>query len=160
MEPGRNLESLRPKERFSRRVENYVKYRPGYPGAVLDWLRQHCGLTADWVIADIGSGTGFLAELFLKNGNRVFGTEPNSEMRAAGETLLKKYSRFVSVDGSAEATGLDSSSVDLITAGQAFHWFDRPRARQEFERILKPGGWAALVWNERLINTPFLVAYD
>jgi len=128
--------------------------------ALLDCLRQHCGFTADWVIADVGSGTGLLAEVFLKNGNPVFGVEPNAEMRGAGEEFLKNYPRFSSVAGSAEATGLAAATVDLIAAGQAFHWFDRQRTRAEFERILKPGGWLALVWNERLTNTPFLAAYE
>ena len=155
-----SLTSLRPTERFSQRVEHYVKYRPGYPEAVLACLREHCGLTANSVIADIGSGTGFLAELFLKNGNRVFGVEPNAEMRAAGEAFLKKYEGFTSMAGSAEATGLEDGSVDFVAAGQAFHWFDRSRARREFERILKPRGWVALVWNERVTTTPFLADYE
>ena len=155
-----NADAIRPTERFSQRVENYVKYRPGYPPEVLDCLRRHCGCSAEWVIADVGCGTGLLAELFLKNGNRVFGIEPNPEMRAAGEDFLKSYEGFTSIAASAEATTLDGNSVDLIVAGQAFHWFDRARARQEFERILKPGGWVALIWNERLTNTPFLAAYE
>src|SRR5579864_7847601 len=152
--------NVRPTERFSQRVENYVKYRPGYPPELLDGLRRHCGLSPEWVVADIGCGTGFLAELFLKNGNRVFGIEPNAEMRAAGETFLKNYKAFTSIAAAAESTTLASNSVDLIVAGQAFHWFDRTRTRQEFQRILKPGGWVALIWNERLTNTPFLAAYE
>lgn len=157
---SKQISAIRPTERFSQRVENYVKYRPGYPAAVLDCLGQHCGFRASWVVADIGSGTGLLAELFLKNGNQVLGIEPNAEMRAAGEAFLKNYERFTSVAASAEATGLAAGSADLIAAGQAFHWFDRRRSRQEFERILKPGGWVALVWNERLTSTPFLAAYE
>ena len=152
--------SVQPTQRFSTRVENYLKYRPGYPPELLDVLRRHCGLTPAWVVADIGSGTGFLAELFLRNGNRVFGIEPNPEMRAAGETFLEKHSAFTSVAATAEATTLDAHSVDLIVAAQAFHWFDRARARREFVRILKPGGWVALIWYERMTNTPFLAAYE
>lgn len=155
-----NTDAIRPTERFSQRVENYVKYRPGYPPGLLDGLRRHCGLLPEWVVADIGCGTGFLAELFLKNGNRVFGIEPNPEMRTAGETFLKHYDAFTSVAAAAESTTLDSASVDLIVAGQSFHWFDRARTRNEFERILKPGGWVALIWNERLTDTPFLAAYE
>jgi len=146
--------------RFSSRVENYIKYRPGYPTGVIETLARECGLTNESVVADIGSGTGILTELFLKNGNRVFGVEPNREMREAGERLLKKYPDFTSVDGAAEATTLADRSVDFITAGQAFHWFDRERARKEFARILRPTGWVALIWNERLTDTsPFLRAY-
>jgi SAM-dependent methyltransferase len=100
-------------------------------------------------IADIGSGTGLLCELFLKNGNRVFGVEPNAEMRAGGEEYLRAYSNFSSVDGSAEATALSNASVDFVTAGQAFHWFDPQAARREFARILKPGGWVVILWNDR-----------
>lgn len=150
-----------PTKRFSSRVENYIKYRPGYPPAVLDLLREQCGLTPASVVADVGSGTGILSELFLRNGNRVFAVEPNPEMRAAGERLLRDYPNFTSVDGTAEATTLPDRSVDFVTAGQAFHWFDPRRARAEFARILRPGGWVALIWNDRRIDSsPFLQAYE
>ncbi len=149
------------KQRFSSRVENYVKYRPGYPAEIVDTLARECGLLPTSLVADIGSGTGLLARLFLDYGCRVFGVEPNAEMRAAGERLLAHYRLFTSLDGSAEATGLPTASVDLVTAGQAFHWFDPPAARKEFRRILKPNGWVALVWNERrLDSTPFLRGYE
>lgn len=148
-------------ERFSTRVENYVRYRPGYPAAVLGLLRDECGLAPASAVADVGSGTGILAELFLKNGNRVYGVEPNREMREAGERLLAAYPDFVSVDGRAEATTLADASVDFVTAGQAMHWFDREGARREFARILRPGGPVVVVWNERLTaGTPLLEAYE
>ncbi|HKS26359.1 MAG TPA: class I SAM-dependent methyltransferase [Pyrinomonadaceae bacterium] len=150
-----------PTERFSTRVDNYVKYRPGYPQDVLKLLREECGLNTSSVIADVGSGTGKLSELFLKNGNTVYGVEPNRAMREAGELLLSAYPNFKSVDGTAEETTLDEGSVDFITAGQAFHWFDRARARREFLRILRPEGWTVFLWNERLTDTTaFLVAYE
>jgi SAM-dependent methyltransferase len=150
-----------PRERFSSRVENYIKYRPGYPIGIIETLRYECGLTPDAFIADVGSGTGLLARIFLDFGCHVFGIEPNPEMRAAGERLLGHYRLFTSLDGSAEATGLPTASVNYVTAGQAFHWFDSSRTRDEFRRILKPGGWVALVWNERrLESTPFLRAYE
>ncbi len=124
-------------------------------------LERECGLTPRWVIADLGSGTGILAELFLKHGNRVLGVEPNREMRDAGERLLADYPGFVSVDARAEATTLPEASVDLVSAGQAFHWFDRSAARREFARILRPGGWVVLIWNvRRKTATPFLRAYE
>ena len=151
----------RPTERFSNRVANYVKYRPHYPVGVLECLLRRCGLGAQSIIADIGSGTGILSELFLQNGNALFGVEPNREMREAGERLLRGYSRFTSVTGSAEATTLSGTSVDFVTAGQAFHWFDRDAARAEFRRIVRPGGWVVLVWNERdETTTPFARAYE
>ena len=147
--------------RFSTRVADYIKYRPGYPPAVLHLLEEECGLDPTSVVADVGSGTGILSELFLRNGNRVYGVEPNREMREAGERLLASYTNFVSVDGRAEATTLEDVSVDFVTAGQAFHWFDPPRARREFARVLRPGGWVVLVWNDRRTGgTPFLEEYE
>ncbi len=149
------------KKRFSSRVENYVRYRPRYPVEVLQTLQSECGLTAASVVADVGSGTGFLSELFIGNGNRVFAIEPNLEMRTAGEAYLGNKPGFESVNGSAEDTTLPDQSVDFVVAGQAFHWFDRLQARREFARILKPAGWVMLVWNDRdTESTPFLVAYE
>jgi ubiquinone/menaquinone biosynthesis C-methylase UbiE len=148
-----------PTQRFTNRVDHYTKYRPPYPRAVLDLLRVKCGLTSTSVVADVGSGTGILSQLFLNNGNRVFGIEPNKEMREAGERRLNDHPRFTSVAGTAEATTLDDDSVDLVTAGQAFHWLDPERTRTEFARILEPGGWVVLVWNwRRKDKTPFLAA--
>src|SRR5437016_5565594 len=137
------------KQRFSNRVADYVRYRPGYPPAVLDVLRTECGLLPGHVVADIGSGTGILGELFLKNGNRVFGVEPNSEMRRAGEEFLRSFREFISVAGSAEATTLGDATIDFVTAAQAFHWFEPKSARREFARILRPGGWVVILWNDR-----------
>jgi ubiquinone/menaquinone biosynthesis C-methylase UbiE len=150
-----------PKERFSNRVADYVRYRPGYPSAVRDILRAECLLKSGHVIADIGSGTGFLSEVFLKNGNRVFGVEPNEAMRQAGEEYLAEYDNFVSINGSAEATTLEHASVHFVVCGQAFHWFDQDAARREFQRILRAEGWVVVIWNERLSDTtPFLREYE
>ena len=136
--------------RFSDRVENYVRYRPGYPPEILPVLSAECGLTRDHVIADIASGTGIWTRTLLENGNPVYAVEPNVDMRQAGDRLLADFPRFTSVAGSAEATTLPDASVDFVTAAQAAHWFDRPRTRREFLRILKPQGWLVLLWNERL----------
>ncbi len=133
--------------RFSSKSDYYARYRPGYPAAIIPLLEQHAGLVPQFSLADIGSGTGLLTQLFLDYGCFVFGVEPNDEMRAAAETLLSRSERFRSLPGKAEATGLADASVDLIVAGQAFHWFDWPAARNEFRRILKPGGYVALIWN-------------
>jgi SAM-dependent methyltransferase len=147
--------------RFTTRVDDYAKFRPTYPSSIIDSLKAHCGLTGASVVADVGSGTGIFSELFLRNGNTVFGVEPNAQMRNSAEKLLGDYQQFKSIDGSAEATDLDSQSIDLVTAAQAFHWFDRTRARMEFGRILRPHGWVALIWNERrLDSTPFLRAFE
>ena len=150
-----------PKHRFSDRVENYVRYRPSYPDTVLELLRSEIGLTEDAAIADVGSGTGLSAELFLRNGNRVFAVEPNPNMRQAAETLLQNYPEFHSVAGSAEATTLPSQSVNCVVVGHAFHWFDPQKAKQEFARILKSNSWVVLMWNKlRKDSTPFLRAYE
>lgn len=149
------------KQRFSSRVADYVRYRPGYPDALIDVLHRNCGLTPSHVVADIGSGTGLLSKVFLENGNRVIGVEPNAEMRAAGDEFLADYKNFSSVNGSSEATALADTSVDFITAGQAFHWFEPNATRREFARILKPGGWVVVMWNDRRINeTAFGRAYE
>jgi ubiquinone/menaquinone biosynthesis C-methylase UbiE len=140
-------------------VDNYVRYRPGYPAEIIDLLRAECGLSKDSVVADIGSGTGKLSELFVKAGCKVYGVEPNKEMREAGERM--KSSNFTSVNGTAEATTLPDRSADFITAGQAFHWFDHAKCRPEFLRILKPGGWLVIIWNDRRSDTtPFLADYE
>ena len=150
-----------PTARFSSRVADYVRYRPGYPQSLVLLLEKECGLRRASEVADVGSGTGILSELFLRNGNRVYGVEPNREMRAAGERLLAAYPAFVSVEGRAEGTTLEDASVDFVTAGQAFHWFDPAGARREFQRILRPEGWVVVVWNDRrTAGTAFLEDYE
>lgn len=151
---------LSPTTRFSNRVDNYVKYRPGYPPEIIDYLIQTIGLKKRFVIADIGSGTGIFSELFLRNGYRVKAVEPNEPMRLAAEKRLTIYNGFTSVDGTAEQTGLKDKSVDLITAAQAFHWFKPLATKNEFMRIIRPGGHIMLVWNIRKIDTPFLEGYQ
>ena len=149
------------KKRFSSRVQNYIQYRPGYPLGLTDLLCDACGLSSQSAVADIGSGTGLLSRVFLELGCRVYGVEPNLEMRMAGDQLLARFPAFSSGPGSAEESGLPSSAVDFVTAGQAFHWFDPGRARNEFQRILRDSGWVVLVWNERRIDsTPFLREYE
>jgi SAM-dependent methyltransferase len=130
-------------------VEDYVRSRPGYPPELIDLLADSGELSPSHEVADVGSGTGKLSRLFLAHGNRVFGIEPNREMRKAGERELASFSRFVSVDGRAEQTTLAAESVDLVTAGQAFHWFRPAETCQEFLRILRPGRPVLLVWNDR-----------
>jgi SAM-dependent methyltransferase len=150
-----------PTARFSNRVADYVRYRPDYPSAVVDALAGHCGWTGPVDIADLGSGTGLSAIGFLDRGHRVFGVEPNDDMRAAAELLLSGRGRFVSVAGRAEATGLPASSVDLTIAAQAFHWFDVGAAANETRRILRPEGHAAVVWNlRRTSGSEFLDDYE
>jgi SAM-dependent methyltransferase len=150
-----------PEQRFSNRVENYIRYRPSYPPGLIHLLESEAKLTPECVIADIGSGTGIFSELLLKAGYQVDGIEPNQAMREAAEKLLAGYPGFRSVSASAQATTLPDASVDLIVSAQAFHWFDTPEVRAEFRRILKPEGKIALIWNERhLDTTPFLRDYE
>lgn len=151
----------RPTERFSSRVDDYARYRPSYPPPAIELLKERCGLVAGAVVADLGSGTGILTELLLEGGAEVFAVEPNDGMRGAAEAQLGHHPRFRSVKGTAESTTLAAASVDLLVAGQAFHWFDPQRARTEALRVLRQGAWAALLWNERPPEaTPFLADYE
>lgn len=149
------------KTRFTDRVENYIKYRPSYPADVNEYLKSEGILRSDSVIADIGSGTGISAELFLKNGNVVYCIEPNDAMREAAEKLLAGYYSFKSISATAEETTLSNNSIDLIICAQAFHWFDIPKVKVEFKRVLKSTGRICLMWNERILDgNPFLIDYE
>jgi SAM-dependent methyltransferase len=150
-----------PTERFSARVPYYHASRPRYPRAVIEVMTAHMGLTPASIVADIGAGTGILSEMFLDNGNTVYAIEPNIDMRQASKGYYGTYSNFIAIDGRAEATSLKDHGVDYVIAGQAFHWFDQPKARVEFKRILKPGGYVVLIWNVRRNEaSPFLGEYN
>jgi ubiquinone/menaquinone biosynthesis C-methylase UbiE len=149
-----------PTERFSDRVANYIKYRPSYPDDVLELLRNECGLSPQSVVADVGAGTGIFTRLLLNRSARVIAVEPNREMRNALVDTLSRHTQFSASNGRAEATGLLDESVDLITAAQAFHWFKPEETKREFQRILKPGGWVAIIRNERRTDSPFGKAYE
>lgn len=155
------------KDRFSSRVENYVKYRPHYPKEIVSFLRDKIKLGEHEIIADIGSGTGISSLLFLENSNVVYGVEPNLDMREAAEEYLVDYPNFKSVDGTAENSGLNTDSVDLVISGQAFHWFDQNKSKIEFRKILNDERSSKnlpntiLLWNSRqLHSTPFLREYE
>ncbi|MEN5039856.1 class I SAM-dependent methyltransferase [Stenotrophomonas sp. TWI1149] len=149
-------------ERFSSRVADYVRYRPDYPPALLDWLHQDIGVPTETLVADIGAGTGISTRLFLAAGHPVIAVEPNAAMREAAEQLLAPdYLRLKVADGTAEATGLADNSVGLVAAAQAFHWFDTTAVRREWARILQPEGMALVFWNSRLLDaSPFLIGYE
>jgi SAM-dependent methyltransferase len=149
-----------PKERFSKRAGYYSRYRPSYPDSLIRYFESQLLFSRDSVVADVGSGTGILSELLLKNGNRVFGVEPNEDMRRTAEANLAKYKNFRSISGSAESTTLEGGSVDFITAAQSFHWFNPGKSREEFRRILRGRGWVVLVWNIRKASSSFLHGYD
>jgi ubiquinone/menaquinone biosynthesis C-methylase UbiE len=147
--------------RFSNRVENYIKYRPGYPPQVLETLVRECHLNAASAVADIGSGTGIFTKVLLSKVQQVFAVEPNDAMRAAAEKSLCGEPRFISINGTSENTTLPDHSVDFITAAQAFHWFHTDECRREFRRIGKARAWTVLIWNERRVgSTPFLRGYE
>jgi SAM-dependent methyltransferase len=142
----------KPTERFTGRVESYRQFRPGYPASVLRLLERECGLTHGSSIVDVAAGTGLFTQLFLENGNTVTAVEPNQEMRAACRALEKDFPRLRVLDGTAEHTGLPDQCADLVTVAQAMHWFDLPRARTEFRRILRPEGWCVVAYNERRLS--------
>jgi ubiquinone/menaquinone biosynthesis C-methylase UbiE len=138
-----------PTKRFSDRVANYATYRPGYPDSLVGFLVENGTRGPGKVVADIGSGTGILTGPLLHKGLKVYAIEPNGEMREQAEKELSSLEGFVSIDGQASKTGLADASVDIVTVGQAFHWFDGQAAVIEFLRILRGGGWVALIWNDR-----------
>lgn len=146
--------------RFTKRADFYSRYRPGYPGKIISLLERETGFNQEAILADIGSGTGLLTKLFLKNGNKVFAVEPNDRMRSHAEDDLSSFKNFISVKGTAERTNLQKNSVDLITVGQALHWFDREKAVNEFSRILKPGGRLCVVYNEWKRAGRFMHGYE
>lgn len=142
-------------------MADYVRHRPSYPPELFAWLRETIGFSPSWRVADIGSGTGIFTRLLLEQGNPVHAVEPNDAMRAAAESLLAGRPRFVSVAGSAEATTLPDHAFELITAAQAFHWFDAAAAKREFQRILVPDGWGLIAFNTRRIDaSPWMRAYE
>jgi ubiquinone/menaquinone biosynthesis C-methylase UbiE len=151
---------MKPSERFSDRVENYVKFRPSYPIELVELLASEVDDADKKTCADIGSGTGILTKLLLSQFKKVFAVEPNLEMRSYAEKTLAQYPNFFSMNSDAEKTMLPSDSIDLVTVAQAFHWFDRQKFLLECRRILKPTGYVAIVWNKRLTNTPFLNIYE
>lgn len=155
------MSNLDSKERFTDRVDSYVLYRPSYPAAALDFLYKEIGFSERSIIADIGAGTGIFSGLLLDRGSRVVALEPNEAMRSAAEKRHSSHPRYASCPGSAERTGLSEESVHHIVCAQSFHWFDRPAAREEFRRILKPNGQVALVWNSRrTTGSPFLEQFE
>ncbi len=153
--------ALNSTQRFSDRVADYVRHRPSYPAALLEWLRRDHGLSPSWVVADVGAGTGISSRLFLDAGHAVVAVEPNAAMRAAAVEALGSSPRFRAVGAPAEATSLPTASVDLVVAAQSFHWFDPGAVRREWGRILRPGGLGLVVWNSRRTDgTPFLDGYE
>lgn len=154
-------ESVDSRDRFSNRVEMYIKYRPSYPQSAIDYLYHEVGCSDESVIADVGAGTGILSKLLLNRGSAVIAIEPNVAMREHLQVTMGDVAKCRVVDGTAEATGLADDCVDFIVCAQSFHWFNRDDAKREFHRIVKPGGSVVVIWNARLTKgTPFLEGYE
>lgn len=149
------LHSLNPTTRFSDRVADYVRCRPGYPAEAIDYVLDGLGAPQQLVAADVGAGTGISARLLAGRGARVIAVEPNADMRAGAEP----HPRVEWREGTAENTGLPGGSVDLVLCAQAFHWFRPVEALDEFARILKPDARLALMWNQRDACDPFTAAF-
>ena len=155
------MNDLSSRQRFSDRVANYVRYRPDYPTSLLEWIHSELHVPHSARVADIGAGTGISSRMFLEAGHEVYAVEPNAPMREAAEQWLADYPRFHPIDASAEATTLNDAGVELVSAAQAFHWFDPEAVRREWARILVPGGLAVIYWNSRLLDaSPFLRGYE
>lgn len=146
-------------KRFSDRVENYVKYRPGYPEDMIDFLLQK-GISSKSTVCDIGSGTGILSRQLIDKVGKLYAVEPNEDMRFYSDQMLSAYGNYQSLKDSAEKVSIEDSTIDAITVAQAFHWFDREKCKKEFKRILKSDGLIFLIWNNRINNTEFLQSYD
>ena len=150
-----------PTARFSNRVGFYAKYRPDYPPEAIETLKTEAGLRPTSIVADIGAGTGISTRLFLPHVAKVYAVEPNADMRAEAELESWGDPKFVSVNGTAEATTLPDHSVDFVAAATAFHWFREDDARSEFHRILNPEGLVILMWNmPKMRNSPLVTAYE
>ena len=148
-------------KRFSDRVSDYTRYRPGYPVESIDWIYDNVPLSSNSTIADIGSGTGIFTEALVSKACSVVAVEPNEAMRLESDRRLSTYPNYTSIDGTAEHTKLDSNSIDLVTAAQAFHWFDLEKTKIEFERILGVNGKVLLIWNRRNPDaSEFLAQYE
>ncbi len=146
--------------RFSGRARDYALYRPSYPPALIEALISEASFAPGKVVADVGAGTGKLSALFAEHGAVVCCIEPNPEMLrvCARELAAMKNCHFLRA--TAEHTGLASCSIDMVSAGQSFHWFDTRSAAREFLRILRPDGCVFVVWNTRIGNAnAFMAAY-
>ena len=145
--------------KFTGKGAVYAAARPRYAEGLLEYLASKERLEPGALVADVGSGTGIFSEQLLDAGLRVIGVEPNADMRAQAEHALCGRKGYRSVCGTADAMGLPDDSVDCVTAAQAFHWFDAEAFKRECRRVLKPGGFVAIVYNMREVESPYMQAF-
>ncbi|RXJ02465.1 SAM-dependent methyltransferase [Anaerobacillus alkaliphilus] len=139
--------------KFNGKAGIYSLYRPDYPDQLIKDIIEEFHLNKNSLIADIGSGTGIFSKKLLKFQLQVVAVEPNEEMRDVAKSELNEYTRFTSINGTAENTTLEANSIDIITVAQAFHWFNQGKFKKECQRILKPGGKVFIVFNNRDIHS-------
>ena len=133
---------------YFNKAEDYAKFRPEYHQDAVKILIEKTNLDTSWCAADIGSGTGNLFKNYISFVKTVYAVEPNKDMRKHAESVFNSHSAFVSIDGTSGNTRIPSKSIDLLTMGQALHWFNVDESRKEFKRIMKPNCWIAIIWNE------------
>src|SRR4051794_10507316 len=121
-------------------ADAYEHGRPGYPPAAIAAI----GLPAGARVCDVGAGTGKLTRALVAAGLDVVAVEPLDALRARLQAELPGVEALA---GTAEALPLGDAAVDAVAAGDAFHWFDGPRAALELARVIRPGGVLALLWN-------------
>lgn len=149
------LHQMNPTRRFSGLVDQYVRYRPDYPQHGIDLVLEGLGYPGMLTTADVGAGTGIFSRQLAQRGALVVAVEPNDDMLAA----CGEHPRILPQAGTAEATGLNDASVDLVTCAQAFHWFEPQSALREFHRILRGLGRLAVLWNARDPDDPVTAGY-
>ena len=134
-------------DRFTSKADLYDKFRPKYSGEFIDYIYKYLGISDNTVVADIGAGTGILSEEFLKRGSSVICVEPNKKMLEQAKCKLQQFKKVSFINATAENTSIINTSVNIVTVGQAFHWFDKKVFLKECRRILIENGFVVLAWN-------------
>jgi SAM-dependent methyltransferase len=126
---------------FGKTASDYGRHRAGFPDEFFDRLRAARILHAGMRALDLGTGTGTIARGLALRGCDVTGLDRSAPLMEQAAELDRSAGVAVKyVNAAAEETGLPAADFDLVTAGQCWHWFDRPRAAPEARRVLKPCG--------------------